>query len=673
MRLQTERLIIVVGLLIRVMLVVVISPPLHDKWFVVFLESFGKNLTMDPWSTWLTSGGDPQAFPYGVGMLVLGLPSALTSRFAGTEFGSIVFTLTFLVSEVVIFRVFLAANLEKLTLATWAFSPVSLFVTYVYGQTDIPVAVAILILFVLIRNQQWSWAGFVLGFAILVKLSALLFLPFFVVYAIRSPRDRAKLYVFARSLIPILLLGLAPALYSEGFRTMVFGSRETGNLLDYSIQLGASESFLMVPMVYLAFLYIFWRQGRTTSGVMSAFSISALATVVLVAPSSVGWYLWTIPAVLLLGVNPGRTAIVVLNLMQLTAAGQALVELQNVSTRFSGEIPLFGPVMNSRTSALFQSMVLLAGLLWITSFLGRAIREYDRHTISKSPFSIAIAGDSGTGKDSLTNALKNLFPTGESQVIEGDNYHLYERGAAQWSHLTHLNPIANDLAAMREDALRARQRRVIKIKQYDHKTGRFQQAHSISPGDLVVINGLHALYLNRADYVFDIGVFLEMEETLRSDLKIYRDVLERGTPEDVVRHNIARRNPDAIRYVEPQRVTADLIFRLSRAPTFLESEPRFILEVQSLRQSFLHGLTAALNSLVLVQHEIRQGDTVGELHLTVDANDLTSDDLRNLTRELIPELTEILDSELNYLPGPLGLESLIVLLAVAERRSVHVR
>ena len=98
---------------------------------------------------------------------------------------------------------------------------------------------------------------------------------------------------------------------------------------------------------------------------------------------------------------------------------------------------------------------------------------------------------------------------------------------------------------------------------------------------------------------------------------------------------------------------------------------RLILRVQSMRQSFLYRLASAMNSTVLIPHELRQGEKVGHLELTVDANDLSTDDLRFLLQNLGQDLLEVLDSELNFVPGPLGLESLIVLLAVAEKRRVY--
>jgi hypothetical protein len=65
--------------------------------------------------------------------------------------------------------------------------------------------------------------------------------------------------------------------------------------------------------------------------------------------------------------------------------------------------------------------------------------------------SIGIAGDSGAGKDTLSNALEGLFGEYSVTKISGDNYHLYSRGEPVWDLITHLNPKANDLKKSSSD------------------------------------------------------------------------------------------------------------------------------------------------------------------------------------------------------------------------------
>ena len=59
---------------------------------------------------------------------------------------------------------------------------------------------------------------------------------------------------------------------------------------------------------------------------------------------------------------------------------------------------------------------------------------------------IAITGDSGTGKTTISNILKELFS--DSFVLECDRYHKWERNDENWKKYTHLNPDANYITKM---------------------------------------------------------------------------------------------------------------------------------------------------------------------------------------------------------------------------------
>jgi len=102
---------------------------------------------------------------------------------------------------------------------------------------------------------------------------------------------------------------------------------------------------------------------------------------------------------------------------------------------------------------------------------------------------------------------------------------------------------------------------------YDHHLGTFGPEEVLEPGEIVIVEGLLPLADRSVRDAIDVGVFLEPEETLRRRWKLERDVFERGyAPKDVVAE-LRRREPDAARYVTPQREFADVIVRFHRQPT----------------------------------------------------------------------------------------------------------
>ena len=74
----------------------------------------------------------------------------------------------------------------------------------------------------------------------------------------------------------------------------------------------------------------------------------------------------------------------------------------------------------------------------------RMIKINDFLGLSKKPFSIGIAGDSASGKDTYVESLVGLFGNHSTTHLSGDDYHYWDRNEKIWEHLTHLDPKSND-------------------------------------------------------------------------------------------------------------------------------------------------------------------------------------------------------------------------------------
>jgi phosphoribulokinase len=99
---------------------------------------------------------------------------------------------------------------------------------------------------------------------------------------------------------------------------------------------------------------------------------------------------------------------------------------------------------------------------------------------------------------------------------------------------------------------------------YDHHSGSFGPQERISPGEIVIVEGLLPLADRAVRDAIDVAVFLEPEEELRRRWKLERDVFERGySPREVV-EELQRREPDVAQFVRPQRDYADVIVRFHR-------------------------------------------------------------------------------------------------------------
>jgi uridine kinase len=171
---------------------------------------------------------------------------------------------------------------------------------------------------------------------------------------------------------------------------------------------------------------------------------------------------------------------------------------------------------------------------------------------------IAITGDSGSGKTTITNILKNVF--NNSFILECDRYHKWERDDINWKNYTHLNPEANFITKMKNDVFDLKIGNNIYQIDYDHKTGTFTNKKLIESTENIIICGLHSLYIS--NNILNLKIYMDTDDNLKIPWKIKRDILKRGyTIEKIYRQIIDRKN-DYQMYIQIQREKADVIINL---------------------------------------------------------------------------------------------------------------
>ena len=665
--------LLISGVLLRIVICSIFIPILHNQWFVPFIQHLANNPSIDPWTSWLNAGGDIAAFPYGVGMILISIPSAFATYYFGISAGSLLLLLAFVILDTIIGYLLIKSGANLVIVCSWIYSPLAIYVTFVLGQTDVTIAYLILLVVLLIKAKKWRIAGIALGFAALFKLSALLFLPFVFFLALQSPRERPFAKNFIKSSLLVLLIGMLPMWYSQGFRQMVLFSRETGGLLNYTISLGRAEPFQLVPLVYSAMLYLMWRQGRTTSGVMCVVSVSAIAAVAIIAPSSSGWYLWFIPTMLVLSSRTSKSSIIAISSFQILAVVYALASQPELELRSWTNLTLNVASQSGNLTSFVQTLVMTSGISSVVAFVRATISREDPLGVGANPLTIGIAGDSCSGKSTLSESIIRLFPVGSCQIIEGDDYHLFERNSVEWKTLTHLNPLANNLSALESDVRNAKLRKVIKPRTYDHSIGKFRIGREIVPGDVLIVNSLHSLYLNQTDDLYDVGIFISMNESLRKKLKVKRDSASRGANEEEVKNTLAKRKIDSDRFIKPQEKSAQIVFEIDYEFGIENDKSRLSCNIRTRTMGFLPRLADAITSIALVPCQLIQGSQIGELELLVEGDDLTSSDLVTIARYLDPDIGLLISSDACFATGTLGLQSLVVLLAISEKRRIGSR
>jgi phosphoribulokinase len=180
------------------------------------------------------------------------------------------------------------------------------------------------------------------------------------------------------------------------------------------------------------------------------------------------------------------------------------------------------------------------------------------------PVLLGIAGDSASGKSTLSRGIEYILGVSRVSRVCTDDYHRYDRARRAELGVTPLSPEANrmDLMANHLRALAAG--KPVTKPVYDHHTGTFGPDQMVDPSEIVIVEGLLPLSDRGTRDAIDVAVFLEPQEVLRRRWKLERDVFERGYSPAQVVEELKRREPDAAEHVRPQRDFADIIVRFHR-------------------------------------------------------------------------------------------------------------
>lgn len=635
------------------------------NWYAPFMDASVSNFAFDPWSHWLANSGTPLAFPYGYVMWLAFLPLTALTSFVGLG-SALGYLLTLIVFDLSLLYTF-ARNIPgrpKLVLLAYWLSPILLFGTYYLGFNDIiPVTFLTLSLFQLKNNKALN-SGVLLICAISAKLSMGLALPFFLIYFFHNKPIRQLFPLFAKGFFFAGLIFIAPFLISSGAMHMISSNPEIPKLYQFSLALGPGLSIYLTPLAYLLSIYVAWSVKRINFELFQATLGIAFLTVVLLTPSSPGWFIWCVPLLLYFQAVGGKKAFF------LCSAFSALFILSNFAIS-NPQLPVLN-IAYERYESLLHTFLVATGIILIALVWRKTIGENDYFKLSRKPFVIGISGDSGSGKDTLSNAIAALFGKHSVAILSGDDYHLWDRHKPLWQVMTHLNPMANDLESFSRDLISLSGGKAIHSRHYNHETGKLTAGNILASNDIVIASGLHTLHLPILRDCIDLKIYLDIDENLRRRLKIKRDVDERGHAEDKVLASIEKRVADGENFIHPQKNHADLCFSLSPIsknqildPTQDPKTVSLKLAIESKIGLNQYDLTRVLIGVcgLHVDHEWNQ--SAQSIELTIEG-DVSSQDIEIAASLLCPRLKDFLDLKPTWEGGSLGLMQLITLVHIDQ-------
>lgn len=179
------------------------------------------------------------------------------------------------------------------------------------------------------------------------------------------------------------------------------------------------------------------------------------------------------------------------------------------------------------------------------------------------PIILGVVGDSAGGKSTLSGGIAAILGHDRVAMLQADDYHRYCRAERRRIGVTALDPNGNHIDILEQHLSLLRQGQPILKPAYDHVHGTLIAPQRLEPKPFVIVEGLLAYHTRGLRDCFDVKVFVEPDEDLRTRWKLARDCAERGYTADLVRQSLDRREADSVAHIQPQRTFADIVVRFA--------------------------------------------------------------------------------------------------------------
>ena len=547
----------ILGLLIRLSLVYISTPTLIENLYLPFLETSINNISINPWNNWLKSDGSVLAFPYGYVMWIIFFTPIFFLNLLKIDI-LISYWIVILIFDLVF--LFLLSHLfsikkNRLLIIYWL-SPIIILTTYHLGFNDlIPISIFSSALLA-IKKRKIILSSILLIAAISSKLSMILALPFVILYLFKNKSYKPYFNLFLLWLfIGFCLLHIPQLIFGSEALKMILSNREMAKIFELFLILPNETKIFIVPIIFTILFFYCLTINRINFEIFIVIQGLSFLITVLIVPSSLGWFLWAFPLIIYYQKEPNILRTMLVLFFSIFFVINSLLNIINKNFNFLDTF--FSNLTSLIYTGIFTTGILLCFHIWKST-----MKKNLPYQFAGKPLAIGIAGDSGSGKDTLVNSLINLFGSHSVVSLSGDNYHLWDRNKKMWNRITHLNPKANNLNLFLTDLMQLIRGNTISMRHYNHKDGKKSRITKLKSNDIIISSGLHALFLPSIRECYDLKIFLDMDENLRRFFKTQRDVLKRGHSLQDVNKVFLQRKEDSLKYILWQKKHADLVFSI---------------------------------------------------------------------------------------------------------------
>jgi len=477
------------------------------------------------------------SFPYGYVMYLFLLPFFHISELFSVSF----IIISYIFTELILLKLLKSLfdiETNKLIFPI-VLNPIIIYSVAIKGYLDfIPLLFFIACLYNL-KNKKYSSAMWLLALGVGTKVVFIILFPLLVIYSYMNLSDKKEFTKMSLSSLFLISLFYFPMITNPSYsESVIKGITEGADVLQFA-GIFDINTLIISEIIILITYYFFWKNLRKMDyfGLVVCLGVCTFPLFILNF-SNIGWFMWSVPAILYIFIS-------------LEDSRQYLIYFYFLLVVLSDSKILITSI--NEYLLLIQFFLSLIVIKYFYQFLIK--NKYFR--TKQKPILIAIAGDSGVGKSTITKILSNFFGTRRTSILEIDNYHKYERSSKVWKTKTHLDPIVNNLSLYKKQLVEIISGNIETVREYNHLTGTFDEIKNIKINDFLIIEGLHTLIMEDINKFYNLKIYVDLDKELKNNFKLERD-LQRNKSENEIHDQIKARENDFKKFIIHQKENSDL-------------------------------------------------------------------------------------------------------------------
>lgn len=182
---------------------------------------------------------------------------------------------------------------------------------------------------------------------------------------------------------------------------------------------------------------------------------------------------------------------------------------------------------------------------------------------TQRPVTIAVAGGTGSGKTTISNALLGKVGSNHIAYLPHDAYYkdLSHLSQSQRESVNFDHPDSLDTPLMSQHIQQLQNGQPVEIPIYDFTNDRrTEQTEHVAPAPIILVEGILIFAEPELRKLFDVKIFVDTDPDIRFIRRLKRDIAERGrTVESVIEQYLNTVRPMHLEFVEPSKRYADVI------------------------------------------------------------------------------------------------------------------